>query len=308
MSELVWAGIVVYNPDIRRLTSNIKAIMNQVDRIIVYNNGGFDISEFNKEEVKIDVIGDGNNKGVAYALNQLLKLAYDNGITWMLTLDQDSIMPPNAVESMKNFFDIQDIGIICPQAIDKRRLYLLDRLNKKNNEYVDFYITSGNLVRTKAWKNIDGYDDFLFIDLVDNDFCKNMRIHGWKILKMNSLVLDQEYGEIELKNGKIVSLIDWIRKKVRNEYLSYNIAKLSYKKNVSPLRVYYTNRNIIYLNKKYKKHNGIGYSVFNCNSYLGFWFTFNLPAIVRSKNKIKTIRAIFEGVNEGVGSRPSVIE
>jgi GT2 family glycosyltransferase len=72
-------------------------------------------------------------------------------------------------------------------------------------EYVDFCITSASCTNLNAWKNVGGFDEWLFIDLVDNDFCKRIIVSGYKILRINSLVLDQEFGKIIPKNEKVQS-------------------------------------------------------------------------------------------------------
>src|SRR5699024_6976157 len=60
-------------------------------------------------------------------------------------------------------------------------------------------ITSASCTSIKAWEKIGGFDDWLFIDLVDNEFCKRLVASGYKILRLNHLVLDQEFGCIHPK-------------------------------------------------------------------------------------------------------------
>lgn len=79
---------------------------------------------------------------------------------------------------------------------------------------------------------------------------------------------------------------------------------ISYKKSVSPLRVYYTNRNIIYVNKKLNKYGSIGYENYNCKGYLGFIISFMIPSILRAQDKKSVLKATIQGVCDGKRSKP----
>ena len=66
------------------------------------------------------------------------------------------------------------------------------------------------------------------------------------------------------------------------------------------MRVYYTCRNIIYLNKKFKDYGGIGYKDnYNCHTFFGFIICFVLPSILRADKKIEVIKAVKRGFREG---------
>ena len=86
-----------------------------------------------------------------------------------------------------------------------------------------------------------------------------------------------------------------------------NIAKLTYRKKVSPFRVYYVHRNLLYLNKKFKKYGGIGYENFYCHTFLGFLLYFSLPSFVRGQNKFKILKAILQGLYDGYKSQAIII-
>lgn len=57
-------------------------------------------------------------------------------------------------------------------------------------EFIDFCITSASCTNLAVWKEVGGFDERLFIDLVDNEFCKRLIVSGYKILRLNNLVLD----------------------------------------------------------------------------------------------------------------------
>ena len=186
--------------------------------------------------------------------------------------------------------------MICPQIIDKRRKYMtLDTTN--GFKYVNMCITSAACTRIDAWQNVGEFDSWLFVDLLDNDISKRMILNGWQIVRVNSVVLDQEFGDIKKKSKWEETLWLTVGKLLHNN----NLAKFSYKKIVHPVRVYYTCRNIVYLNKKFKNYGGIGYKDnYNCNTFLGFIICFVLSSILRADQKRATIKAVVTGFRDGI--------
>ena len=73
------AGIVSYNPDIKRFKENIDSILSQVDKLIIIENGSKDSEEIIKiiksyDENRIKLVVNSKNMGIAKALNQICLL------------------------------------------------------------------------------------------------------------------------------------------------------------------------------------------------------------------------------------------
>ncbi|WP_022776090.1 glycosyltransferase [Butyrivibrio sp. AE2015] len=295
----VAAGMVLYNSDYSRLLLCLKGLTSQVDTIIVYDNSP---EKMNTERIleiesayNCKYIFSGENLGMPGAMNEIMQMAESEGYDWVLTMNADSVVPSDMIKEYRKYFHIEEIGMICPQVIDKRRKYMHADTTKKN-AYIKMCITAAACTRVKAWRQVGGFDDWLFVDLLDNDISKRMILNGWKILQINSIVLDQEFGDIEAKNEKSEKF--WIR--VGEILHNDNFAKFSYKKIVHPNRVYYTCRNVLYLNKKFKEYGGIGYKEnYNCNTFLGFILCFVIPSILRADRKIEVIVAIKNGFYDG---------
>ena len=82
------AGIVLYNPDLVRLQENILAIKDQVDLIILIENGSIKteyLQQFDSSDIVLLI--NETNKGIAFALNQICHYCYCHKIPWVLTLD-----------------------------------------------------------------------------------------------------------------------------------------------------------------------------------------------------------------------------
>ncbi len=296
MNNNIAAGIVMYNPNKERLNMCLSKIEDQVDKIYLFDNS----NSYFEQKDNIVYLSEGENKGIAYALNRIMENAKKDGYNWIITMDQDSIIPDGMIADFRMaIISHPEVGIVCPQVIDKRRAYLVVN-DKLDSEYIEFCITSASCTSIDVWEKCGKFDEWMFIDLVDNDFCKRLVLSGYKILRLNKWVLDQEFGQIIPKNRKKQKFWIMMSKVLHNQ----NIAKFSYKKIVSPLRVYYTNRNIIYLNKKMKEYGNVGYENYNCKGYFGFIISFMLPSILRAQEKRKVIKATIDGVIDGVKSQP----
>ncbi|SHL00799.1 rhamnosyltransferase [Selenomonas ruminantium] len=192
------AGIILFNPDISRLNRNIAILLEQVDSVLLVNNASINFSEkCLLIDDRIKIIDNEENKGIAYALNQMLDYALNNSYFWLVTLDQDSIPPINMISVYKKHIEAHDVGIICPRIFDVNQKIDLggacDGIWIKNPEDV---ITSGSCICIDKAIKIGGFDEKLFIDFVDTDFQKRMLDAGGMIYRCNNVVLMHEIGRI----------------------------------------------------------------------------------------------------------------
>lgn len=195
---MIVAGITLFQPDLDRLKENIDAIINQVDDVVCIDNGSNNISEIKdllKQYDKISLIENGENVGIAKALNQMFIYAKEKGHEWVLTLDQDSVCPDNITSEYKKHLSIDKLGMLCP-LVDDRNYVNVEEQNGDIEE-VQRCITSASLVPVTVWESVGGFLEELFIDFVDHDFCAKLQENGYKIVRVNSVHLLHEIG-----NGK----------------------------------------------------------------------------------------------------------
>ena len=191
-------GVITYNPDLNRLKENLCAVLKQVDKVIVIDNCSKniqDVENYLSSFPAVKLIKNAENLGVASALNQEAKHALENGYEWLLSLDQDSVIPDGLVEEYQKYTDIPEIGMICCKIKD-RNFGELD-YNAKiigGTEFVSECITSASMIRLSAYEKIGGYYEPLFIDSVDFDICYSLQKAGYKILRTNEKVLLHEVG------------------------------------------------------------------------------------------------------------------
>lgn len=193
----VACGIVSYNPNLSLLKRNIEAVRFQAVDIFVIDNGSDNINEVEKilgNYINVHLIKNKRNLGIAAALNQACKIAVEEGFQWILTLDQDSVCSPDFVEGLlKAKNKCLSVGIVAPVIID-RNVGVIGH-STDGIEKVRTCITSGALTNLKAWKKIGGFDEKMFIDSVDFDFCFRLRKAGYFVYQTNTVTLDHAIGD-----------------------------------------------------------------------------------------------------------------
>jgi rhamnosyltransferase len=105
---MFFAGIVLYNPNMNRLIENIISIKNQVDCIVCVDNNSNNYKEIKDKfgnDINIILISNFENKGIGYALNQIVRWGIKHDYQWVLTLDQDSICPPDIIEKYTEYIN-----------------------------------------------------------------------------------------------------------------------------------------------------------------------------------------------------------
>ncbi len=265
------AGIVTYNPNLIRLKSNIESVISNesIERIILVDNHSKNIQNIREligNYSQIQLVCQPVNLGIANALNLICKKAVNLGYLWVVTLDQDSQLAPQAIDTFQPYTLQDTIGIICPR-IEDLNMGTLYSTAKSGHEDIKLCITSGNLVNLKAWQAIGGYTEELFIDGVDFDFCIKLRNAGYRIIRIYDTYLLQEigYGKRSKICGHCVSIM-----------------------NHPPLRLYYITRNYLYIGKKYHQ--------------MRYWATEVAKRIiiilVYEKKRREKIKFILQGVHD----------
>ena len=197
------AVVVLYNPD-NEVQENIKSYIDSVDVVYAVDNSLDDNSQKFSDE-KIVYISNGDNLGIAYALNVGAKKAVEDGYEWLLTMDQDSRFDKDGVNQMKQFlldsknggngYDFEKIGLITP--FHRTRFNEHEQIHEIDSPAV--VMTSGNIISLKAYENIGGFKDWMFIDAVDFEYCLNLRDHGYDILRLPHIELKHNLGNVVFK-------------------------------------------------------------------------------------------------------------
>ena len=259
MNKLKIAGIVtLYNPTDKDI-SNIDTYINDIDKLYIIDNteGKSNESRIPKNS-KIQYIFNNENVGVATALNIGAKKAIEEKYKWLLTMDQDTTFKPGVIEKMKEVIlthDVSKVGIVTPWHHTK----LIDKKPDTEFDNPNDVMTSGNLLNLDIYQKIGGFKDWLFIDGIDIEYCLNLHSHGYDILRINSIEIDHNLGDLFYKNIR---------------------GRLFLCTNHAAFRRYYIMRNYHYIFDMYKdynpayccslisqKHNMIGVLLFEKDKY-----------------------------------------
>ena len=157
------------------------------------------------EQVGATVVLLGYNRGIAFALNMGRKIAREHGNSWLATFDQDSMATPEMIKQMALAYQSYPypdrIGIISPCHVDRRLGIMVGDQSYEvagpGWRVIGLTMTSGNLVNLDAAEAVEGFDDSLFIDSVDHDFCFRLRERGYQVLEATYAVLHHSLGNLE---------------------------------------------------------------------------------------------------------------
>lgn len=193
--DRIYAGIVSFNPDIERLKQNINAISTQVEQVVVFDNGSNDQKRIASAFPTVTFIKSDSNIGIAGALNRLIQWGAEKDYDWMISLDQDSICPESFVENITPYLSVEEkIGIVAPVIVD-RNIGVVGHNPEKSWSEVRTCITSGSFNKITVWRDIGGYDETMFIDSVDFEYCYRLRKNGYKVIQVSGVQLSHELGE-----------------------------------------------------------------------------------------------------------------
>ncbi|HEY7889912.1 MAG TPA: glycosyltransferase family 2 protein [Steroidobacteraceae bacterium] len=204
----ICAVVVTYFPQASSV-ENLPALSKQVGRLLIVDNGSgsssFDLLEGTAQPPETVILRLGSNLGIAAALNVGLRFAHEHGYRWLGTFDQDSRTTPGMLEEMAcalaSYPRPEEVAVITPCHVDQRLNFTVrERACEAAGDgwrTIRSAMTSGNLVRVAAALSIGGFDESLFIDLVDHDFCLRLRGHGYRVLEATRARLLHSLGSME---------------------------------------------------------------------------------------------------------------
>jgi len=224
------AVVVLYHPATDVL-DNIDSYSSQVDKVIAVDNTDRPDGDFIGDLTSrgVDYRPLGGNKGIAAALNEGCRHAQDLGYGWALTMDQDSTAVPFMVERLSECLEpaeSQTIAIVAPVW---QHVGGLPETTGAGCKELDLAMTSGDLLRLAAFRDLGGFREDLFIDRVDNEFCLRARRRGWRIVQKQDALLLHRMGRLRRVTFPV----------------------RCYVTDYSPLRRYYMVRNLFELRREF---------------------------------------------------------
>lgn len=218
IQNTVCAIVVLYQPTAITL-ENIDALLEQFKVIILVDNGSSPLIENHlnsKDSERFIHLKNHSNLGVATALNQGFETALELGYEWAVSFDQDSKPAENFVsnilDSLKQAKEKKNnTAIIGPNIIDIAipdaqyrcltkhpfipGFFKRQPCDSNDLENVSMVITSGALTNLRVHKEIGAFQDELFIDYVDTEYCLRLHKFGYKVRVSQKALLYHQLGD-----------------------------------------------------------------------------------------------------------------
>jgi len=225
----IMAVIISFNGG-SKLLETVRALIGQVEHLHIIDNGSSEPTQAILDVLEafqgVSITRLAENLGIGAALNLGVAKARAGGFAWLLTMDQDSRADQDMVRAFKE----------CIQA-DSTRVCLTPTLvvhgtpGSEEEMEVAYAITSGNLVKLELFEQIGLYNEDMFIDCVDFDFCLRLQAKGHRIFRVGKARLHHELGDPHQTNRPLARF-----------YTQH-----------SPLRRYYMYRNFLMLWEKHSR-------------------------------------------------------
>lgn len=235
---MISALVTIYNPE-DVVARNVRTISDQVDRLFLCDNSPNQHSKMFSDIHNAVYIYNNCNFALSKAFNVVLK---NQEYTWndddyVIFFDQDSAIQNGHIAGLvheyesltKSGYKIGGIGPIYYNLNTQQ--IAIPRVKKQiteDNYIVSSIITSSLLCKYGSLREVDFWNEEIFLDLADWDLCWRMMTKGRVCIKTKAVVLNHALGFGTKKVGLI---------------------KLG---KTAPIREYYQTRNYLYLlHKKY---------------------------------------------------------
>jgi rhamnosyltransferase len=232
----VCAVIVTYHPSSRML-ENIPKAAAQAQGLVVVDNGSnpdeLNLLRATSQTLGFDLIEEGENLGLAEALNQGVRWAKNEGYPWVILFDQDSTVTEGFIDQMFSGWEVHPdrdrVGSVHPKYVDPDT-GVEPRVRRASDGGPISSLTSGALMPVWIFDKIGWFASEYFIDCVDTEYCLRVRAAGYLIADSRQAVLLHHVGHPK-KTGLLGSRFR--------------------PSNHSALRRYYMSRNRVVVHRKY---------------------------------------------------------
>ena len=292
-SEPITCIIVSYRPDIAQLEGLCQCILADGAKVIVVDNTETPSPISGKLPVRCKLIALGKNTGIAHAQNVGVARALEAGAAVLVFFDQDSRIEPGflrplvapltlGVPCISSPLYVDDDSNVALPSVRLGRFGLPIAVYQRGamDPYpVDIVISSGTAATREVFAVAGTFDEALFIDSVDTEWCLRCRRKQIPIDVVPSAVMRHRIG------GRPIRLGRWT-------VLQH-----------SPVRCYYQIRNCFHLMRR--KHVPLAFALRHMLSVM-FSRTVLLFFVEDRHAYIKAyIAALQDGINRIAGARPT---
>lgn len=240
--QSICAVVVTYQPDLVKLRSLLDACLSQVACLVVVDNGSD--SQFLStvriwcQDEGFVLIEAGDNLGVASAHNRGVVWARAARCSHVILFDQDSVPASDMVDVLSSVLhdlqaDCVPVAAVGPRLVDRRsglstpfvriRPFGVTRIQCDGSEpspiLTDFIVSSGMLIPLEMIDRVGAFDESLFIDNVDLEWCFRARHLGLSLYGVGGASMDHSVGDRVLQ---IRSRVVHLHSPIRQYYIMRN--------------------------------------------------------------------------------------
>lgn len=128
------------------------------------------------------------NIGLCASVNRGIAYAIERKADWILLMNPDSAFETNILAAFRKYIASHETENICALAPQ----YNYDRHQRqpyRGTRLIKWANMSGTLLNTRLLKEIGSYDERLFIDGLDVEWCTRARKMGYRIIEIGEAVL-----------------------------------------------------------------------------------------------------------------------
>lgn len=184
-----------YQPVVAEICDLVSSLVGSGVAVLVVDDGSANSSYLTAcADLGASVIHHDANEGIARSLNDGLGFARAAGATWLLTVDQDTVLPPGYVSSLLTFAHAR-AGVIGAETISDASGDLRYPTREVAGHLVtDEVFQTGSLWRVDALAALGGFEESLGIDAVDAEACLKLREAGFAVVLARGVRLEHRYG------------------------------------------------------------------------------------------------------------------
>lgn len=227
----VLGAVVTYEPD-ASWVDHLQALRQQLETVVVIDNGSSNIAAIEAAAAQAGclLIRNQSNLGIAQAMNQGLALAQEKGVNWLWTFDQDTMIAPGAWSAMAEVLaDLQPehrFAVLGMAHRDRQTRQDYGPQPDADQRWFDIPVTisSGSLLWVPAARQLGGFDERLFIDGVDHEYCLRCRQRSWRVVKVPASQATHSLGALQAHRVLGLRLHSTNHKALRRYYMARNTA------------------------------------------------------------------------------------
>jgi len=252
--------------------------------VVVDNGSGAEVVaqlRLASNNLHFHLIANERNLGIATALNIGCRWAISQHSKFLLLFDQDSEATENFVGSLLRAYQGADfrekVGLVGANVIERRSgaspPLLLDGEGRPM-----LTLTSGSLIRTEVFEECGRFEDDLFIDYVDHEYCLRIRSRGYRIMIADDAILRHDVGFPRIH--KVLGI--WSCCCVHH----------------APGRRYYYARNLVALLRRYWETEPVW-----CRTEIAVLIKSTVKALLFEGCRIRKLWLAFRGILDGASGR-----